>query len=203
MAYRQIPRGDKATRTGSRLAPKWLTMASAECSSSGYCSLGCLTVASFCPLVLYRKSAAVIPSACPGRHCTNSILYPSGSVSQDVRGPTSPAGCCSSSGCRPRCTERCDGCGQMADLDDEVTEARPDDDRPVDRSVDQFEGDELVAGELEHGQALPVTRADLPDPLVAEAGVEIEGDGQVTDPERRVKSFDCTRRRPTHRGTAQ
>lgn len=35
----------------------------------------------FRPPSAHWKSAAVIPSRCPGGHCTNSIRYPSGSVS--------------------------------------------------------------------------------------------------------------------------
>lgn len=86
----------------------------------------------------------------------------------------------------------CDGGGEVADLDDEVAEPGPDDDRSVRGPVDQFEGDDLVAGQLEHGQALTLAGANMLDLSVAEGGVEVEGDPEDAHPVGRVEGVDRT-----------
>ena len=83
--------------------------------------------------------------------------------------------------------QRLDGGGELVHLDDEVAEPGADLHRPVGRPVDQLEGDDLLAGELEHGQARSLGHANAPDLPVPERGVEVERDGQVSDPVRGVE----------------
>jgi hypothetical protein len=70
---------------------------------------------------------------------------------------------------------------ELVYLDDEVAEPGADLYWPVGRAVDQFERDDLFAGELEHGQAGPVAHAGPAHLLVSERGIEAERGGQVSD----------------------
>ena len=74
---------------------------------------------------------------------------------------------------RHRCPRRklTDGCIQRLDLDDEMTEARAEVDLTLDRIVDEFDGDELVPGQLEHGQVAQGGPGDAADDLVADGGI--------------------------------
>ena len=58
---------------------------------------------------------------------------------------------------RHRCPRRklTDGCIQRLDLDDEMTEARAEVDLTLDRIVDEFDGDELVA----RASSVPLARS--------------------------------------------
>jgi hypothetical protein len=40
--------------------------------------------------------------------------------------------------------------------------------------VDQFQGDHVFSGELEHGQTCPATDVDAGDFLISERGIEVE-----------------------------
>ena len=74
---------------------------------------------------------------------------------------------------RHRCPRRklTDGCIQRLDLDDEMTEARAEVDLTLGRIVDEFDGDELVPGQLEHGQVAQGGLGGAADDLVADGGI--------------------------------
>jgi len=69
-----------------------------------------------------------------------------------------------------------------------VAEAGADVHRAVGRPMHEFEGDEIVAGELEHGQAGAAAEVNLTYLAVPQSRVENQGGVQVCDAERRVQS---------------
>ena len=74
----------------------------------------------------------------------------------------------------------------VLDLDDEVAQAAGLD-RAVRRVVDELEGDELVAGELQHRQGAELGAGHLAEHLVAEGGVERDRPLEVGDPQADVQ----------------
>jgi hypothetical protein len=87
--------------------------------------------------------------------------------------------------------------GEIVYLDDEVAKPGANRHRSAGRPVNQLKRDDLLARELEHRQARPVADADPPDLLVTECEIEVQRDGQVSDPIRSVERFhppDCRAR---------
>ena len=69
-----------------------------------------------------------------------------------------------------------------------MAEAGADVHRAVGWPMHEFEGNELIAGELEHGQAGPVAEVNATDLAVPESRVENHGGAKVRDAVRRVQS---------------
>ena len=94
-----------------------------------------------------------MPSAWPAGYWTSSILWPSGSVIQLVCGPSAPPGSPGGPGRDPLGGKIGEGCVQRLDLDDEVADAGAEAGLASGRVVDQLDGDEMIAWQLEHAQA--------------------------------------------------
>src|SRR6266536_2863087 len=62
-----------------------------------------------------------------------------------------------------------------------MTEARVEVDLTLGRIVDEFDGDELVPGQLEHGQVAQGGFGDAADDLVADGGIERERSVEIGD----------------------
>src|SRR5690348_88933 len=69
-----------------------------------------------------------------------------------------------------------------------MAEAGADVHRAVGRPMHEFDGNEIVAGKLEHGQAGAASEVNLTNPAVPDSRVESQGGVQVCDAERRVQS---------------
>src|SRR5207245_1538205 len=95
-------------------------------------------------------------------------------------------------GHQPGLRQRLEGGPQVVRLDGEVAEAGADVHPAVGWPMHEFEGNELLAGELEHGQGSAVAKVDPTDLAIPESRVETHGGVQVRDAVRRVQSPHST-----------
>lgn len=72
-------------------------------------------------------------------------------------------------------------------MDHEVAETGADVDGSLARAVHQFERDDFLAGELEHGEAVAVTEVDATDLAITECGVEMQRGIEIGDPVRAME----------------
>src|SRR5258708_13271714 len=68
-----------------------------------------------------------------------------------------------------------------------MTEARAEVDLTLGRIVDEFDGDKLVPGQLEHGQVAQGGLGDAADDLVADGGIERQRPAGIGDTQAEVQ----------------